>query len=386
MTDGALSGIKVLDFGQYIPGPYTAMLLAEQGADVIKVERPQGDPYRSKKGFIVWNRSKRTITVDLKKAEGRKIAQDLAARSDVLIENFRTGVADSLGIGYGTISGLNPRLVYCSISGFGPKGPYSQLPGYEQIVDSLAGVYNQQGYGSHPLYIVLPLATHYAAFQAAFSITTALCVREKTGKGQKVDVSMLRAIMCAQRIHVVDFQGVLRMPWGPTGPLPLYRAYQGSDGKWFFLALGNFKFFTQFCVTIGHSEWLTDPLFEGAPFLIMPPRNAQVMAMLKDFFSARTRDEWVELLRADGVPTAPICSTEEFMENPQVIANDMVQLIDQPGRGKIRQMGIPVHLDRSRGRIKGPAPAPGQHTREILTNLGYAAGDIARMKKEKIVK
>ncbi|MBN1614291.1 MAG: CoA transferase [Deltaproteobacteria bacterium] len=386
MAEGALSGIKVLDFGQYISGPYTAMLLAEQGADVIKIERPQGDPYRKEKGFIVWNRSKKAITLDLKKAEGRKIALDLAKQADVVIENYRPGIAEKLGIGYDTVQKVNPRIVYCSISGFGQKGPYRDIPGWEPLVDALASVYTNQGYGAHPLYIVLPLATHYAAFQAAFGITTALCVREMTGRGQKMDISLFRSIMGAQRLFLVDFPGSMRIPWGPSGLLPLYRAYQGSDGKWFFLGLGNFKFFTQFSMTMGRSEWLTDPLFEGAPFLILPPRNAQVMAMLKKIFAGKNRDEWLTLLRGDGVPCAPIRTIREFMDDPQVAANDMIVTMEEPGLGKVREMGIPVKLRGTPGEIKGPSPKRGRHTREILNGLGYSAEEIRRLQQTNVAR
>ena len=386
MSDGALSGVRVLDFGQYIPGPYTAMLLAEQGADVIKIERPQGDPYRREKGFIVWNRSKKAITLDLKKAEGQKIALDLVKQADVVIENFRPGVAEKLGIGYDAVHDVNPRVVYCSISGFGPKGPYRDIPGWEPLVDSLAAVYTFQGYGTHPLYVVLPLATHYAAFQAAFGIATALCVREMTGRGQRVDISLFRSIMGAQRLSLVDFPGNFKIPWGPTGLLPLYRAYQGSDGKWFFLGLGNFKFFTQFSLTMDRSEWLTDPLFEGAPFLILPPRNAQVMAMLKKIFVEKTRDEWLALLRQDGVPCAPVRSVTEFMDDPQVAANAMIAVIDEPGLGKVKEMGIPIRLQGTPGRIKGPSPKQGQHTREILKSLGYSTEEIRRLQRTNVAR
>jgi len=386
MTEGALHGIKVLDFGQYIPGPFAAMLLAEQGADVIKIERPEGDPLRHEDGFMVWNRSKKAITLDLKKPEGLKIALDLAKQSDVIIENFKPGIMDKLGIGYEAVKAINPRIVYCSISGFGPKGTYSNLAGYDQIVSAVASVYTEQGFPTHPLYLVLPLASLYSAVEAAFDITTGLCVREQTGRGQKIDLSMFRAILSTFRQFLVNFEGMFRAPWGPTGPMPLYRPYKCKDGKWLFTGLGNPKFFTIFAVTLGHDEWLTDPLFEGAPFLIMPPRNAQVMAMLKDIYLTKTRAEWLELLSENGIPVAPVQSVDAFMEEAQVAANDMVKTIKQPGRGMVKEMGVPISLEGTPGKIKGPAPSQGQNAREILKGLGYNSQDMKRLKKEQVIK
>ncbi len=383
---GALSGIKILDFGQYIAGPFAAQLLAEQGAEVIKIERPGGDPYRHVDGFMVWNRSKKAITLDLKKPEGLKIALDLAKQSDVIIENFKPGMMDKLGVGYEAVKAVNPRIVYCSVSGFGPRGSYSNIAGYDQLVSALGSVYTEQGFATHPLYIVLPLASLYSAAAAALDITAGLCVREQTGKGQKIDVSMFRVILGTFRQFLVDFEGMFRAPWGPTGPLPLYRPYQCKDGKWQFSGLGNPKFFTLFALALGHDEWLTDPLFEGAPFLIFPPRNAQVMAMLKDIYLSKTRGEWIEFFTSNGIPAAPVQSVDAFMEEPQVIANDMVKTLKQPGVGMVKEMGIPVELMETPGKIKGPAPLPGQHTKEILRTLGYRAPKIKELKKAGVVR
>jgi crotonobetainyl-CoA:carnitine CoA-transferase CaiB-like acyl-CoA transferase len=383
---GALSGIKILDFGQYIAGPFAAQLLAEQGADVIKVERPGGDPYRHVDGFMVWNRSKKAITLDLKKPEGLKIALDLAKQSDVIIENFKPGMMDKLGAGYEAVKAVNPRIVYCSISGFGPRGSYSNIAGYDQLVSALGSVYTEQGFATHPLYLVLPLASLYSAAAAALDITAGLCVREQTGKGQKIDISMFRVILGTFRQFLVDFEGMFRAPWGPTGPMPLYRPYQCKDGKWLFTGLGNPKFFTLFALALGHDEWLTDPLFEGAPFLIFPPRNAQVMAMIKDIYLTKTRDEWIKMLRDNEIPVAPVQAVAEFMEEPQVIANDLVKTLKQPGVGMVKEMGIPIELMLTPGKIKGPAPLPGQHTKEILRTLGYRAAQIKELKKAGVVR
>jgi len=382
----ALSGVRVLDFGHYIAGPYAAMLLAEQGAEVIKVERPGGDPFRKELGFIVWNRSKRGITLDLKQAEGQRIAQELARRADILIENYHPGIADKLGIGYDTLRQLNPQLVYCSISGFGHSGPYRDLPGWDPIVASVASVYVSQAEPKPPLYLVLPLPSYYAAFMSVFSMATALLARGLMGKGQHIDMSLFNSILGAQSGRIVDFEGVKRLPFGdPQGGMPLYRLYQGRDGKWFFLALGNLTFFAKFAVAMGHEEWLTEPRFQGAPFLILPPTSTQLIAMFKEIFSTRTRDEWLEFLRAADLPCAPALSVAEFMNDPQVLANGMVEVVEQPPLGKVREMGIAVRFPLTPGRIKGPAPALGQHTEEVLADLGYSAREMARLKGQGVI-
>ena len=389
--DQALSGFTVVDFSQYIAGPYASMLLSEQGARVIKVERPQGDPYREHPEFRVFNRSKQGIKLDLKTNDGKTIAHRLIEKADVVIESFKPGIASRLGIGFDTVSRLNSKTVYCSISGFGQSGPYRDIPGWDPIVASYAGVYVEQGGGmeNQPLYLVLPLPSYYAAFMAAFSMATALLAREITGKGQMVDISLFNAIMAPQSLYVSDFEGKIRMPGAERtnqqGTLPLYKLYQGSDGKWFFLALGNPTFFTKFALAMGHDEWLIDPLFEGAPFLILPPRNTQLMAMFKDIFATKTRDEWIEFLRSEDIPCAPAASVMEFMSDPQVIANQMVTDINDPEVGPTRQMGVPVRLEKEPGRIKGPSPGLGEHAQEILsTFLGYSSDRIAELQQKKI--
>jgi crotonobetainyl-CoA:carnitine CoA-transferase CaiB-like acyl-CoA transferase len=384
----ALSGFRVLDFGHYIAGPYTAMLLAEQGAEVIKVERPGGDPFRGEPGFMVWNRSKKGIALDLKNEDGQKVAQDLAKHSDIIIENFSPGVTERLGIDYETIRRLNPSVVYCSISGYGQSGQYRDRPGWDPLVASIAAVYVEQGGGEDgsPLYLVLPLPSYYAAFMASFSVATALVAREITGKGQWIDVSLLNSIMGAASGMYMDYADRIRIPRSdPQGQAPLYKLYQGSDGKWFFLGLGNLTFFTKFALAIGHEEWLTDPRFEGAPFLILPPINTEIMSEFREILATRTRDEWLEFLRAEDIPCAPALRVEEFLDDPQVLANEMVVEVEEPHHGKVREMGVPVRLSLAPGEVKGPSPACGEHTEEVLAELlSYSAQDIARLKERDV--
>lgn len=384
MAEQALSGIKVIDFGRYIAGPFAAMLLAEQGADVIKVESPQGDPCRCDEGFMVWNRSKRAITIDLKAAAGRDVAIELVKTADVVIENSRPGIMDRLGLGYQQLRAVNQRLVYCSISGFGQAGPYSRIPGYEPVVSSIAGVYKEQGVS--PLYLVAPLASFYTAVEAAYDIVAALYIREKTGCGQKIDLSMLRSMLGAMRQFNLIFSGQVRTDWNTSGPLPLFCLYQAADGKYFFLSLGNYKFVTMFCIAMGHEEWLEDPLFENAPFLILPPKNTQLRARLTRIFKTRKRHEWLKLFEDNGIPAAPVLSVRDFMRHRQVRANNMVELVDQPGKGKVFEMGVPVTLAGAPGHIKGPAPLPGQDSGAILKELGFGVEDIRRLKHSGAVK
>lgn len=379
-----LEGFRVLDFGHYIPGPYTGMLLAEQGADVIKVEPPDGDPYRSEPGFRVLNRSKKGLVLDLKQIKCREVAQRLAAESDVIIENFSPGVADSLGIGYETIHRINPRAVYLSISGFGQKGPYRDRPGWDPIVCATAGTYIGQSGGVDfpPTYLVLPLPSYYAALLSAYSVTIALYARELTGKGQRVDISLLNAIIAAGSTGIVDFEDKVVLPpvYAPQGRSPVYRLYQGSDGKWFFLALGNLTFVAKFAIAMERDDWLMDERFEGAPFMIVPPYHEEIASEFQVVFATKTRDEWLEFLQSEDIPCAPADPVTSYIDDPQIAANNMAVEIEDAEWGKGRQMGIPVNLARNPGGIRGPSPELGEHTEEILETVpGLSAHGITRI-------
>ena len=253
-------------------------------------------------------------------------------------------------------------------------------------MSSISSIYTEQGAITHPLYIVLPLASTYTAAEAAYDVVAALCIRETSDKGQKIDVSIFRTILSTFRQYLVDFEGIVRTYWTPTGPLPLYRAYAGSDGKYFFLGCGNYKFVTLFCIVMEHEEWLEDPMLDGAPFLILPPHSSRLRARLTNIFKTRTRDQWLEVLSSNGIPVAPVQTIEEFMKYEQIRAVDMIQSIEQPGKGTVTEMGVPVALGLTPGMIKGPAPKAGQHSKEILRKLGYRVADIARLKRESVIK
>lgn len=382
---GVLAGIKVLEFGQYIAGPYAATLLAEQGAKVVKVEQPGGDPYRPEGGFSVCNRSKESIVLDLKTPEGRQVAQRLAKEADVVIENYRPGVAEKLGIGYDTLKELNPRLIYCSISGFGRSGKYKEVPGWEPLVLSMSTVYTGQGRVGDPIYQNLQVASHYAGVLAAYYIVMAVYAREISGKGERIDLSLLKSVVAMQPNILGNSPLKFFLPFTVRGIMPLIRIYQGSDGLWFVMNASSVPFFTSMCIALGREEWLVDPMFEGAPYYIMPPRNAQVAALLQELFYTKTRDEWVSILQKALVPAAPVLSIEQFMQHPHMTAGDFLVDMDDTRFGKVRQSNIPLHLSSSPGKIKGPAPGLGQHTDDVLYDIGYTAAEIKSLKRSEAI-
>ncbi len=382
---GILSGVKVIDFGQYIAGPYAAMLLAEQGADVIKVERPGGEPYRSDKGFVVCNRSKKGITLNLKTSEGQKVAHDLVKGADVVIENFKPGVADKLAIGYETAKDINPRIIYCSISGFGQKGPYRDVPGWEPLALAMSTYYSEQNRVGDPIYQSQLLASHYSSFLAAFYIVTALYARELSGKGDRIDLSLLRSAVAIQPNVLGNSPRKIRFPFNVRGMMPMVRAYQGGDGQWFVLSAASVGFFTSLCSVLDHDEWHLDPLFAGAPLLILPPQSAQVISILQTIFYTRPRDEWIKVLQEANIPCSPVQSIEEFMNHPQIDANNLAVEIQEEGLGKVKEMNIPVELSGAPGSIKGPSPKLGQHTAEVLSGLGYSLKEIEAFKQKTVI-
>ncbi len=382
---GILSGINVLEFGQYIAGPYTAMLLAEQGADVIKIERPGGDPYRREKGFVVCNRSKKAIVLDLKTREGKEVACRMAQRADVLIENYKPGTADRLGIGYQAVSDINPKIIYCSISGFGQKGPYRDIAGWDPLVLSMSTYYTEQNRAGDPIYQNHLLASHYSSFLAAFYIGVALYAREISGQGERIDLSLLRSAVAIQPNVLGNSPSKIRFPFNVRGLMPMVRSYQGGDGRWFVLSAASVGFFASLCSVLGHDEWHLDPLFDGAPLLILPPKSAQVINILQSIFYTKSRDEWIGILQEANIPCSPIQSVEQFMAHPHVAANELLVELDEQELGKVKEMNIPLMLSETPGGISGPSPRLGQHTQQILSGLGYTGAEIGVFKRERAI-
>ena len=374
-----LDGIRVVDLTSYIAGAYAAMQLADMGADVVKVESPEGDSFRELPGFFGWNRGKRSISVDLKTPEGREIVERLAARGDVVMENMRPGVADRLGVGWERLAALNPRLVYCSVTAFGSTGPGVERPGFDPIFQALGGVMTLQGFGGPPQYLRTAPTDYYTAALATQAILAALFTRERTGRGQRVETSLLRGVLALQSGVAVDYPGKPSL----VRDNPTYRLYQAGDGQWFFLAVGNQSFWVKLTKALGLERVADDPRFGS--WLLRVQNNADLLPILEARFREKPRTEWLELLAAHDIPAAPVQPLLDFFEDPAVRHHDLVHEYEHPEVGRLRLVGQPIAFTETPTRDPGPPPTLGQHTDEILCELGYTDAEIAALRARRVL-
>ena len=374
-----LDGIRVVDLTSYIAGAYAAMQLADMGADVVKVESPEGDSFRELPGFFGWNRGKRSISVDLKTPEGREIVERLAARGDVVMENMRPGVADRLGVGWERLAALNPRLVYCSVTAFGSTGPGVERPGFDPIFQALGGVMTLQGFGGPPQYLRTAPTDYYTAALATQAIVAALFARERTGRGQRVETSLLRGVLALQSGVAVDYPGKPVL----IRDNPTYRLYQTGDGQWFFLAVGNQSFWVKLCKALGLEHLADDPRFGS--WMLRLQNNQDLLPILEARFREKTRAEWLEVLAAHDIPAAPVQPLLDFFEDPAVRHHDLVHEYDHPEVGRLRMIGQPLVFTETPTRDPGPPPTLGQHTDAVLRELGYTNAEIAALRARRVL-
>jgi len=378
-----LQGIRVIDLTQAMAAPFCTMNLADMGADVIKIEPPgEGEPTRQlgaaqKNGhsatFMTMNRDKRGIAVDLKQPEGVEIVRKLVATADVFVQNYRPGVVQRMGLDYETLRGINPRLVYCQISGFGNTGPYASRGGYDLIAQGMSGVISVTGdEDGPPAKSGIPLADLAAGLFGAYGILSALEYRERTGEGQLVDTSLLEAAMALTVWESAEYWTTGKAP-KPVGSAHRnsapYQALRASDG-YFTVGAGNDKLFAGFCAVLGRKDFLEDKRFASRSSRLANRRELE--AEIEKVTVKDTRAAWLERLEKAGVPAGPINNYAEALADPHALARNMVVDLVHPGAGDIKALGVPVKLSETPGAVDRAAPLLGQHTAEILKELCYS--------------
>jgi formyl-CoA transferase/CoA:oxalate CoA-transferase len=376
---GPLDGVRVVDLTSYIAGSYGAMMLADLGADVVKVEAIEGDSFRELSGFYGWNRGKRSLAVNLKEPDGRAIVHRLARHADVVMENMRPGVVERLGVDYETLRAINPRLVYSTVTAFGSDGPYKDRPGFDPLLQAMGGLMTLQGFGEAPQYLRIAPTDYYCAALACQAILAALFVRERTGRGQRVQTSLLQAVLALQSGLVVDYPGH-EVVYRNT---PTYRLYQAGDGESFFLAVGNQSFWVKLCKVIGREDLAQDPRFGS---WVSRRDNAEaLMPLLESAFASRPAAEWVRILTDNDIPAALTQSLQQFMRDPAVLHHKMVVQYDHPELGPLSLMGQPLRFSETQAPDAGPPPTLGQHTAQVLRQAGYADHEIADLRRRGVV-
>ena len=376
-----LTGLRVLDLSQVMAGPFCCMLLGDMGADVIKVEPPgTGDQTRKSMGFrmkgedspgfLALNRNKRSITLDLKTPEGQRTLHKLVETADILVENSRPGVSKKLGADFETLSRINPRLIYASISGFGQTGPWSQRPGFDLIAQAMGGVISGTGIpGAEPVKSGIPVGDLGAGMFACYGILSAVIGRERTGKGQYIDTSLLDAALALSVWESTEYWATGKSP-GPLGTANRmsapYQAFAGSDG-YFVVGAANQKLWLIFCDAIGRPELKDDPRY--ANNIDRVQRRGELADELRPTFLTRTAEEWVDLFLSAGVPAGPINDYSVALDNEHVHHRKAVIDIEHPVEGRFKALGFPAKLSHTPAAVRRPPPLLGQHNEEILAEL-----------------
>ena len=389
---GAFDGVRILDLSRLLPGPYCSLLFADLGAEVIKVEEPGlGDyarltlPHWGESGigayFLLLNRNKKSVSLNLKTEGGKAVFRRLAGTADVLLESFRPGVMERLGLGWEALSGLNPRLVYCAISGYGQDGPYRDLVGHDINYMGYAGALSVTGPRDGPPLMpgVQVADIGGGSLLAAFAIAAALYHRRQSGRGQFIDAAMTDGVVSWLAPYLGPFFATGRVPSRGeerlNGGWVCYQVFEAADGGYVTIGALEPKFWANFCRLIGRKDLVPLQYAEGEA-------RDRAEAEVRAIFRTRPRDEWVRLLQTEDVCAGPVLSVDEVVRDPQLARRGLFGEVRHPTLGPLPQIAFPVKLSETPGRMETAPPALGAHTEAILAELGYDAAGVAALRRE----
>ncbi len=404
----ALEGIKILDFSQALMAPLASMMLCDLGAEVIKIEKLDGEAVRwggisgakmdtinikkeiktESAMFMSGNRGKKSLALDLKHELAKDIVFKLVKNADVFLDNFRPGVMDRLGFGYDAVSKINPKIIYCTVTGYGDEGPLAHRRGGDMWAQAMSGVVSVQGNPDGPPYLTGPaFIDQGGATLIAFGILAALFSREQTGEGQWITTNSINAAMQLQNFEISTYllDDKLCTKQGRAGATftPPYGAYRAKDGD-VVTIFGIGPQWPKFCKIIGLEHLVNDPRFENDE--IRRKNREALYPLLDEAFSKKTMAEWQQIFREARMRIDPCLNYKELVEHPQIEANDMITTVEHPVRGPLKMVGVPVKLKKTPGKPQGPAPSLGQHTEDILMEIGYSKEEIYKLIDKKVVK
>ncbi|MBQ0749292.1 MAG: CoA transferase [Roseovarius sp.] len=387
---GPLAGMKVIELAHIMAGPVCGLMLADMGADVIKVEKPDGDDSRrfvppaihgESAAYMMMNRNKRGLALNLKDPEAVKVLHRMLEEADVVIENYRMGTMERLGLGYDDLRAINPRLIYCEISGFGRTGPYAERGGFDLIAQGMSGLMSitGEGPGRPPVKTGAPVSDITAGIVAAMGVSAAYARMLQTGQGQKVDTSLFEAAITQTywQSAIAFATGTAPSPMGSAHPLNgPYQAFQTADG-WINVGAANQRNWLRFLDVISAPELNDDPRFASNHDRMQHLKDLE--EILNDHLRRETSEVWLERMERAGLPAGPVLDILQMQADPQAHARDMIVEVDHPVAGAVKTLGHPVKFSETPASIRSAAPLLGQHSREVLREAGYDAGQIEAM-------